>query len=631
MKHLLPLVLLLGCAEPFPEPAPAPAAPLGMTLADDGVVYAGFGVADLTPELGETFTDLNDNNYFEGCMDDPAAAGAGCDEPFDDANGNGRFDPTFIGGYGPLRPAMGVHDPVEARALALSKDGDYVVLLALDLVGLGILRIEQLRAALVERGFDGERLIVSSSHNHQGPDVVGLWGDEELAEGTSGLMPAYQDTLVARMTVAVEQAAANMEAVQVRMAAQKLRERSPWFNGRRVGGKNPTAKMHGLIHDIRDPVVVSDQLFVAHFERPDGSAVATFLNWAGHPEVRGSGVEISSDYVGYLRDSVEAQLGGRALFFPESLGGMQSALGGDVPLVVDVDGEPTWVFDSCGSDDVANVDDAKCFGQAEGAARIDADGDPVPQWPAGSTWEFTESLGLLLAEAAVDLVRSADVTPFERIDVQSAPLYVPIDNPIFQLLIGVNRFEAPVDAFVTDGRCDYDRANVAHPGCSPDRTWRVRLGPAQFITAPGELFPEFFWGLPDDSRFRGESENTSLRGAARDSVYFPQHDPDCDGVPWEVCSGRTSPAGECDCLTLHQAPYVVEAGEGAPLVDLLDAEYRFAVSLGGNYLGYIVPNPDFNRGVSLLTDDGDHYEDTVCASPKHGDLLLAAQRSIVPR
>jgi hypothetical protein len=32
-----------------------------------------------------------------------------------------------------------------------------------------------------------------------------------------------------------------------------------------------------------------------------------------------------------------------------------------------------------------------------------------------------------------------------------------------------------------------------------------------------------------------------------------------------------------------------------------------------------------------MTDDGDRCEDTVWGSPKHGDVLLAAQRSIAPR
>ena len=629
VRLLLPILLLAACVEPFAEPAPEGPPPLGMVLELDGRTWAGFGVTDLTPELGEQFSDLDGNAYFSGCLDDPEAARDGCDEPFDDANGNGLFEPTWIAGFGPARPAQGVHDPVEARALVLSQDGEYVILLALDLVGLGHLRIEQLRAELVERGVDGERLIVASSHNHQGPDVVGLWGEESL-DGASGLMPAYQDTLVERMVSAVEQAAAGMESVTVRMAVQPMRERSPWFNGRHFGGKNPTAKMHGLIHDIRDPVVVSDQLFVAHFERGDGSSLATFLNWAGHPETRGSGTEISSDYVHWMRQQVEARLGGGALFFAESLGGMQSALGGDVPVVTAEGGILVWSEAQCDALAVLDPADLDCFGLAEGAARVDADGDAVPEWAEHSSWAFASSLGLLLGDAAADLVQAADPVAFDRIAVSSAPLFVPIDNPIFQLLIGAGRFEAPQDEFVTDGRCVTFRSfDALHPGCVPDRTWRVTMGPAQFITAPGELFPEFFWGLPDDSRFLGESQSPSLRGAERDAAFFPQHDVDCDEVPFEICADRTGPAAECDCLSMHAVPYAVEVEDGfEPMVDLLDRPFRFAVSASGNYMGYIVPRPDFNTAVSLLTDDGDHYEDTVSASPLHGDLLLAAQRSL---
>ncbi len=629
VRLLLPILLLSACVEPFPEPAPEADPPLGMVLALDGQTWAGFGVADLTPELGEQFTDIDENAYFSGCIDDPDASEDGCHEPFDDANGNGIFEPVWIGGFGPARPAQGIHDPVEARALILSKDGEYVILLALDLVGLGHLRIEELRAALVERGVDGERLIVASSHNHQGPDVVGLWGEESL-DGVSGLMPEYQESLVDRMTAAVEQAAAGMEAVSVRMAAQPMRERSPWFNGPHFGGKNPTAKVHGLIHDIRDPVVVSDQLFVANFARGDGSSLATFVNWSGHPETRGSGTEISSDYVHWLRQQVESDLGGGAMFFAESLGGMQSALGGDVPLVSSEDGQVVWSVAECDAEAVVDAADPECFGLALGAPRIDVDGDTVPQWAEHDSWDFASSLGLLLGEAATELIAEAEPVAFDRIAVDSAPIFVPIDNPIFQLLIGAGRFEAPQDAFVTDGRCVTFRSfDALHPGCVPDRTWRVTLGPAQFITAPGELFPEFFWGLPDDSRFRGESESASLRGAERDAAYFPQHDSDCDAVPFEICAERTSPAGDCDCLDMHSVPYAVEDADAfEPMVDLLDREFRFAVSASGNYMGYIVPLPDFNTAVSLLTDDGDHYEDTVSASPLHGELLLAAQRSL---
>ena len=51
-------------------------------------------------------------------------------------------------------------------------------------------------------------------------------------------------------------------------------------------------------------------------------------------------------------------------------------------------------------------------------------------------------------------------------------------------------------------------------------------------------------------------------------------------------------------------------------LSLLDTPYRAALSMVDSYLSYVIPEPDFNQLVSLLSDrDGDHYEDTV--SPSH--------------
>ena len=49
---------------------------------------------------------------------------------------------------------------------------------------------------LMLEGFDADRLIVSSSHNHQGPDTMGLWGNPyNIADPISGISPAYQDAI----------------------------------------------------------------------------------------------------------------------------------------------------------------------------------------------------------------------------------------------------------------------------------------------------------------------------------------------------------------------------------------------------------------------------------------------------
>ncbi|MCP4872554.1 MAG: hypothetical protein GY898_28015 [Proteobacteria bacterium] len=340
LRSLAAVLALAGCAADPP--------PLGMTLEADGVTYAGAAVVDLTPVITETFTDLNDNADFDGCLDDPTAAGENCDEPFDDVDGDGWFDAVFIGGFGPMRPAQDIHDPIYARAVVISQDERYIAFVALDLVGLGSPRIHAARDALAVDGFDPARLLVASSHNHQGPDTMGLWGNpENLSDPVSGRDPAYQQRVTDAIEAAVRAAAAAMDPVQLRVGRTHMRDRGDVFNGARFGGTNPTENMHGMVQDGRDPVIVSDQLLVLQGLLASGGAAFTLTNWSGHPEVRGShNNSISSDWVGVTRELLEAEYGGVALHLPEALGGMQSALGGDLPLVLE---DGTHVVDDAGA------------------------------------------------------------------------------------------------------------------------------------------------------------------------------------------------------------------------------------------------------------------------------------------
>ena len=268
---LATLLLLSACG-----PTSHAVGPLGIPTATDGVVYAGAAAIDMTPTITETWTDLNQDGTFDGCLDDPTASGDGCDEPFDDVDGDGWFDAVFIAGYGPMRPANGVHDPVWLRALVLAQDGAYVALVSGDFVGLAQRRIAPVAAALQRDGFARDRLIVAATHNHQGPDTMGIWGNpEDFANPVSGLDPAYQERITAAIEQVVRDAAAAMEPVELKVAAGLLRDRDPYFNGDRFGGKNPSTRMHGLIHDIRDPLVVSDQLLVLQGLRGPYDAVFT--------------------------------------------------------------------------------------------------------------------------------------------------------------------------------------------------------------------------------------------------------------------------------------------------------------------------------------------------------------------
>jgi len=604
-----------------------PSAPLGMILVEDGVTYAGAAAVDVTPELGESFTDLDGDGTFDGCLDDPDASGEDCDEPFDDADGDGWFDALFIGGYGPMRPALGIHDSITVRAVVLAEDGEYVALVGMDLVGLANKRIHAARDALAEDGFDPDRLLASSTHNHQGPDTMGLWGNpEDFANPVSGLDPDYQERVVAAIEQAVRDAAGAMEPVTLRVGAVAMRDMDPYFNGENFGGPNPSEKMHGMVHDIRDPVVVSDQLLVMQ-GTGDAGTVFTWTSWSGHPEVWGdANNEISSDWVGVAREVLESTYGGVAVHMPECLGGMQSAGGGDLPLV-DADG--VHVHQTCDAAAVADPDDEQCFGEEEGSTRTDADGNPVPEWAEDETWDFVRSHGWHIAEATMSALEAGEDVSASPIRVEAEELYVPVTNVGFELLGGLDIF----DLDLTDGVFDTDlcpEAGDAEAGCLEMRTFRVVLGPVGFVTAPGELFPELAWGLPEDDPVWVEgAADPAARGP--DSRYFVQHDPDCNDVDWTECT-TTDAIDDCDCLATHAWPYEIHVDPATPpLLDLLDTEYRAALGMLDNYGGYIVPQPDFNTYIWLMTDDGDHYEDTVSMSYLFGTKLAEAQLRIDDR
>lgn len=617
----LALALALAACKREPEPGP-----LGIPLLEDGLVYAGIARLDLTPEVVETHTDLNGDHSYQGCLDDPDGSRCG-GEPFDDVNGNGRFDPVWIGGFGPLRPATGVHDPITVSALVLSANGQYMAFVAMDLVGAHSPRIHAARDRLVAEGFDEARLLVSSSHNHQGPDVFGIWGNPfDFGNPTSGLDPAFQERLTDTIEASVRQAAAAMEPVDLHIGSVALRELSPYYSGEPFGGKNPKPRMHGMVHDIRDPVVVADKLTVLQGRGAAGN-VFTLTNWSGHPETwGGDNTLISSDYVGVLRERLDASQGGTTIHLISSLGGMQSALGGLLPRI-DAEGAPVW--HACTEDAIA-AEDPQCVGKSPGEARTYADGLPVPEWVEDGSWEFVETHGRLLAQAAEGALGSAEPLGPVSLDVEVETVWFPLENSLYRLFLPMGITElSPSQASFDINACP-DVALGGEVGCLPVRTFQGRIGPLGFVAVPGELLPELAQGLPtDDPLWQTESADPSARGPG--SRYFPQHQAACDTTDWATCQTRTSLDG-CDCLSLHASPYTLSHDpEMLTLFELLGTEHTMVIGMNDHYLSYIVPEPDFHRTVSYLGDVGDHYEDSVSPTSRLAPILQDAQVRMAER
>jgi len=612
---MLPLVLaLIACKNDPPPDDPGP--PLGMVL--DAGTWAGSVAIDITPEILETFTDENGDNTFIGCMDDPS-----CGEPWVDADGDGIFEPVWIGGYGPLRPANSVHDPISIRATVLSHEGEYIAFVSMDLVGLGSPRIDEARAKLAEDGFAPERLIAASAHNHNGPDTMGLWGNPLI--GLTGRDLDYQQRMADTIEAAVREAAANMVEIELSVGRTRMRDQSPFFNGSVFGGKNPTDRFHGMVNDIRDPVIVSDQLLVLQGNSADGT-VFTLTNWSGHNEVRGSNSNaISADWVGVTREVIEAEYGGVAMHIPESLGGMQSALGGQLPLVLE---DGTHVFQTCEEPEISDPTH-DCFGATPGSTRVDSDGDEVPEWAEADSWEFVTSHGWHIGEAAIDALSRAEVIVPSPIRVEREFFYVPVENDAYRLFGPQDLFDINFEGANPDPVICPEVADPEIDGCIETSTSRIQVGPVGFVAVPGELLPELAWGFPDDPEWQAEANDYLARGAG--SKYFPQHPRSCDTVDYDACR-LTDQIGDCSCYDVHVAPYRLSDGEYRPVLEGLDTEYKAVIGMANDYLSYIIPEPDFNRDVTLLgADDGDHYEDTVSPASNFATRWLAAQQQISER
>ena len=129
-------------------------APRSTTAASDGQLLAGFGSVEITPKLGGP-------------------------------------RPVFMAGYGMNRKATGVHDPLFARAVVLAHQRQRIAIVALDLIGLQYPAVKAIRARLPEIDY----VLVCSTHNHEGPDVIGIWGRGPLHRGVDD---AYVESVIER-------------------------------------------------------------------------------------------------------------------------------------------------------------------------------------------------------------------------------------------------------------------------------------------------------------------------------------------------------------------------------------------------------------------------------------------------
>jgi hypothetical protein len=218
--------------------------------------------------------------------------------------------PAYLAGFGNNRIATGIHDDLYARCFAIDAGGARALIVcAVDLIGFFLDDVDRVRAA-VAKDVDRADVVVASTHVHQGPDTMGIWGPP----GKTGINETYMSFVTAQT------AKAAVKAYQT-MAPARL-----------VIAKTHPDELDTFIDDTRPPVRHDAELLAIRAIDSKGASIATLINWANHPEALGSkNTLVTSDYVATLRTAVEAKLGGIAVYANGAIGGMQSPLGAHVP------------------------------------------------------------------------------------------------------------------------------------------------------------------------------------------------------------------------------------------------------------------------------------------------------------
>jgi hypothetical protein len=380
--------------------------------------------------------------------------------------------PVYMAGFGNDRRATGVHDDLWARAVAASDGVRRIVLVSVDLIGLFHRDVEEARALLREKA-PGAELVVTSTHDHEGPDTMGLWGRSRFS---SGVDAAYLDRVRHAVVETAADALGRLRPARLVMA----RTRTP-----------------GLIVDSRLPTVIDDEIVVLQAVGDDGATIGTVVNWGSHPEALGGhNTRITSDYVHYLRERVETRLGGTAVFLVGSIGGLMTPLG---------------------------------------LRLLDATGHAIPP----DSFELAQAVGERAAEASLAaLCTSGRSSASSALDSRRSVVFVPLRNRLFRLAMLFGVLDRRVYSNGRPGTSlfgDDLRTEIGY----------VRLGDAEMLCVPGEIYPELVVG----------------------GIQDPQ-DPGADvgGAPRE-----------------------------RPLKLLLRSEYRMVLGLANDEIGYIIPRSEWDE------------------------------------
>ena len=279
--------------------------------------------------------------------------------------------------------------------------------------------------------------------------------------------------------------------------------------------KNDSDALH-LVTDTRKPIVHDPGMYIIQAKNKDQNTKGVLVSWANHPETLWSkNLLVTSDFPHYFREEIEKQTGGTCVYFNGAIGGLITT-------------HPNI--------SVKHPETGKSIKEA-GFAKAEAQ-------------------GMQLADIALNTMNNSETAVSTgTIKLRAKTFTVPFKNTLFRL--------GAVAGILDRGMTGW---------------WKIRteiaafsIGPASFISIPGEIYPEIING------------------------------------------GIESPAGR---------DFTAEAVEIPPLRSQMPGQFKFVIGMANDELGYIIPKSEWdNKEPWLYNSEKEWYGEENSLGPETAPII----------
>ncbi|MBA2113750.1 hypothetical protein [Bremerella alba] len=205
---------------------------------------------------------------------------------------------VWMAGYYPGRAATSVHDPLFARGMLLSDGNTKIAIVSLDLIGWSYPSTLNIRERLPEIDF----VVICSTHNHEGPDTIGIWGESFIKRGVDEKYNAHVERTVVRLIKSLNQ---SQQPVSVEFAKIDRPD---------------------LVQDSRQPIVIDPTIRALRFRSQiDGTTLGLLVQGTTHPESLGdSNTAITADFPCYTQKRLQQRFHCPTVYVSGAIGGLMA-------------------------------------------------------------------------------------------------------------------------------------------------------------------------------------------------------------------------------------------------------------------------------------------------------------------